>query len=361
MKRIFGFVGYACNGKSTVLESLADNNNYLYIDIPKIYRELAKLNGYSGVTEWFSSVGLEKYKKESTEAVLKYIESLSDDKDLIIDDIFDIDVYNAIIKKYPNICMIGIHSYFKDRVERLGKRRNETDKEELTYGILARDSMKRYCGIEQVLSKCNSHIENTSTIEDLYNKLQKEINKKFVICILGYSGSGKSTINEMIAKELNIPCILYGKVIKTFINKRGFIKSRHYVQERGIEEYKEYTNELMKEYLSKYLKEHNIVLIDGLVSNDVFKYICSENDVIPILINVDEEVRKQRISKRENLDDDGSKLELHKKDFIKIANGLDMIVSKCDCVVDGTLPIEEVYKEAVKKITYINKWRKENE
>lgn len=60
MKRIFGFVGYACNGKSTVLESLAKNNNYLYIDIPKIYRELAKLNGYSGVTEWFSVVGLEK-------------------------------------------------------------------------------------------------------------------------------------------------------------------------------------------------------------------------------------------------------------------------------------------------------------
>ena len=247
MRRVFGFVGYACNGKTTILKKLAKDNNYEYIDLPKIYKSLAEKNGYSGVTEWYTSIGLKQYKKESYEAVIKYIEEeLPKDKDLIIDDIFDIDIYKELEMTFPEICLIGIHSYFDNRVKRLGKRRNETDTKVLTDGIIKRDNMKNYCGIKEVLSKCITHIEKTKDIDELYKKINKEINKRFIICILGYSGSGKSTINKYLSKELDISCFFYGEYIRKIINKKGYEKSRDYIKEKGIKNYIEYTNKEIK-------------------------------------------------------------------------------------------------------------------
>ena len=51
MKRVFGLVGYACNGKSTIIKKIEGNKEYTFIDLPQIYKNEAYKNGYPGVTE----------------------------------------------------------------------------------------------------------------------------------------------------------------------------------------------------------------------------------------------------------------------------------------------------------------------
>ena len=82
--------------------------------MPQIYKNEALKNGYNGITEWYTDVGLEKYSKESRIAVLNYIDrELPRTKKLIIDDIFDISVYNRLIEIFPQMKLIGFHFFKK--------------------------------------------------------------------------------------------------------------------------------------------------------------------------------------------------------------------------------------------------------
>ena len=56
--------------------------------------------------------------------------------------------------------MIGIHSYFKDRVERLGKRRNENDDEELAYAY--RDNSLNFEIIKELTKQLIKDISNNT-------------------------------------------------------------------------------------------------------------------------------------------------------------------------------------------------------
>lgn len=38
MKSVFGLVGYACNGKSTIIKEIIRNKDYTFIDLPQIYK-----------------------------------------------------------------------------------------------------------------------------------------------------------------------------------------------------------------------------------------------------------------------------------------------------------------------------------
>lgn len=38
LKRVFGLVGYACNGKSTIIKEIIGNKDYTFIDLPQILK-----------------------------------------------------------------------------------------------------------------------------------------------------------------------------------------------------------------------------------------------------------------------------------------------------------------------------------
>ena len=104
MKRVFGLVGYACNGKSTIIEKMIDKTEFKFINLPQIYKNEAYKAGYEGVTPWYEGVGLKQYSTDSRKAVFKFIdEDLCTDQNLIIDDIFDIEVYNKLIEIFPQM------------------------------------------------------------------------------------------------------------------------------------------------------------------------------------------------------------------------------------------------------------------
>lgn len=348
MKRVFGLVGYACNGKSTIIKKIMNNKDYTFIDLPQIYKEEAYKNGYTGVTEWYTGVGLEKYREESKKAVLNYIDKeLPRTKNLIIDDIFDIDVYKRLMEIYPQMKLISFHSKYNDRLKRLSERAGITDRDELIKGLNERDNMKRYCGIEKIFTKCKYEINNKDDILNAKKLFENEIKKNLIICIVGYSGCGKSTICRFISNRLNVPLFEYGKVVTKVIKDNGYNKSREYVNDKGIDSYIELIEPNVKIELKKMMKKHKFFIIDGIVSDDIYDYLLKKHDIYSIYIRLDKTSRIKRIMERENLTFEEAENNLNIKDNIKISCGLDIITSKCNAIVESNKELNACINEVL--------------
>ena len=300
MKRVFGLVGYACNGKSTIIKKIINNKDYTFIDLPAIYKSEASKRGYAGVTEWYTGVGLKKYKETSVKAVCDYIDRiLPRNENIIIDDIFDIDIYNKLIKIFPQMKLIAFHSKYNDRLYRLSIRTGFTEHDVLVDGLKKRDNMKRYCGIEDIFPHCKYEITNQSDIESAKKRFHEDINKCLVMAIVGFSGSGKSTICNYVGEMLNIPIFKYGKEITKIVNKHGYKRSRDYIKDNGIDNYIELTNKEIMTPLKKFMDSNKFFIIDGIVSNEVYEKIRKKNEIFSIYIKLHEDERIKRIMKRE--------------------------------------------------------------
>lgn len=355
MKRVFGLVGYACNGKSTIIKKIASNKDYKFIDLPQIYKNEAAKNGYEGVTEWYTGVGLKKYAKDSRKAVLNYIDKeLPRMENLIIDDIFDIEVYNKLIKIFPQMKLISFHSKYQDRLERLKVRAGITDRDKLIEGLNARDNMKKYCGIENIFPNCKYEINNKKDIESAKKMFHDEIKKNLIICIVGYSGSGKSTVVDFVSRTLNIPIFYYGKEVTKLMNNMGYNKSREFVEANGIIAYDELVDKEIPKVLRNFMKKNKLLIIDGINSIDIYDDLKKNNEVFSIYIKLSNEQRVNRLMKREGIKKSEAFRELSIKDGIKIDSGLDIIVSKCNAIVDGSKSKEVVIDETIKLIEKIN-------
>lgn len=351
MKRVFGLVGYACNGKSTIISKMIDKNEFKFIDLPKIYKDEAYKNGYDGVTPWYLGVGLKKYRDESRKAVFKFIdEELNNLDNLIIDDIFDIEVYKKLMELFPQMELISFHSRYSDRLKRLSKRSGLTQKEELIEGLEARDGMKRYCGIEEVLTHCEYQINNKKDIDSAKMLLDNKINRNLIICIVGYSGCGKSSVCNLLSKKFDIPLFKYGKEANKFVKKYGYNKSREFVNNEGIEQYENFININMRNVLNEYMANNKVFLIDGIISCEVYDWLKENNEVFTIYIKLNKEDRIKRLMKREKIPFDVAKEELYIKDNIKIECCLDMVVSKCNSIVESSEDLDLVVDKVSKLI-----------
>lgn len=345
MANVFGIVGYACNGKSTILSKLSNNDNYKIIDLPKIYKQLAYNNGYKGVTQHFSSVGLSEYRKQSVNAVLKYIDSIEQtDKDIIIDDIFDGIIFDKIIKKFPNIKIISFHSDYEDRLQRLSKRAGINSYEQLVEGLQKRDDMKNYCGIQDILPLAYSTIYNNDSIENIYNKFIEALNKSLIICITGLSGSGKSTIVSYLAKYYNLPIFYFGKNVTEICNNYGYRKSRYLVKDKGIDNYKKIINEELYARIIKFKSSNKQFIIDGIFSLELYEKLKNDNNIYNICIKLNENSRTERLKIRENVNFEIAKQEIMQKDGIKIQCGLLEIMQEADYIYNNNYNIKDIPK-----------------
>ena len=352
MKRVFGLVGYACNGKSTIINKIVDKSEFKFIDLPQIYKNEAYKNGFDGVTPWYLGVGLEKYREESRKAVFKFIdEEISKNDNLIIDDVFDIEVYKRLIEIFPQMELISFHSRYNDRLKRLSKRAGLTQKEELISGLKARDNMKRYCGIEDVLTHCKYHINNKKDINSAKLLLDNKLNRNLIICIVGYSGCGKSSICNLLSKNFDIPLFKYGKEANKFVKKAGYNKSRDFVKSQGMEQYENFINSNMYNVLNEYMTNNKVFLIDGIISCEVYDWLKENNEMFTIYIKLDEEERLNRLIEREKIPFDKAKEELYIKDNIKIECGLDMVVAKCNCIVESNQELDLIVDKVSKLIS----------
>lgn len=345
MANVFGIVGYACNGKSTILSKLSNNGNYEIIDLPKIYKQLAYDNGYNGVTQYFSSIGLSEYRKQTVNAVLNYIDSIEiTSKDIIIDDIFDKIVFDKILKKFPNIKIISFHSDYEDRLKRLSKRAGINNYEQLVEGIKKRDDMKNYCGIQDILQLAHSTIYNNSDIENIYNQFINTLHKPLIICVTGLSGSGKSTIVSYLSEYYNIPIFYFGKNVTEICNNHGYKKSRYFVNNQGIITYKNMINKEIYMKINNFEHSNHRFIIDGIFSFELYEKLKTENDIYNICIKLDDNSRIDRLKFREKLDFEKAKAEIMQKDSIKIQCGLFEIMKDANYIYNNDYDFVDIPK-----------------
>ena len=355
MKRVFGLVGYACNGKSTIIKKIEGNKEYTFIDLPQIYKNEAYKNGYPGVTEWYNAVGLKKYLKQSRKAVLKYINNdLPKTDNLIIDDVFDVKIYDRLIKLFPQMELIAFHSKHNDRLKRLETRTGLTTKEDLLRGLEARDNMKKYCGIENIFPLCKYEINNKNDIESAKRLFNSEINRNLIICIVGYSGSGKSTVCNTVGEMLNIPVFKYGAEVTKTINNAGYKKSRDFVKENGMEAYEKIIEPKIVSALKQFMKKHKVFIVDGIVDDEIYNKLNKKNELYSIYVRLEKNKRINRLAKREKIDKSVAIEEINIKDGIKINCGMDIIISKANVILNGDRPQRKVVNEVIKIIEKFN-------
>lgn len=83
-------------------------------------------------------------------------------------------------------------------------------------------------------------------------------------------------------------------------------------------------------------------------------FIKKNNEVFSIYVKVPKNIRIQRLIEREKLDIDIAEKEINIKDNIKIDCGLDIIVSRCNVIINGERKFDSVVDETINWIEKLN-------
>ena len=187
------------------------------------------------------------------------------------------------------------------------------------------------------------------------NSLNNNVKNKYLFLFAGLPGSGKSTVIDAIEDLGKV--ITMGDVIREEAEKRQISSSDENFGKIAKELREKYGPEVIAEKCVELIKnkEDNVIIIDGLRSTaelEVFKRIwkCS---VIAIIAS--KEVRFQRISKRERIDDTKTLDDLNERDQREIKFGLEEVIENAEYKIDNNSSIEESIKNARKLVRKIIK------
>lgn len=153
------FTGWSCTGKTTVSKVLEENFSYILLSVRNISHELAIENGYSRTREWLKNTDIKTYLKECREKIIEIIKKLPDNN-IVIDDLFDWDLYLELNKKFDTRLVLFTVSE-EDRLPRI-KQRTGFDDKVSKKELQLLDSYKIDFGIEKVMKDASITINTTS-------------------------------------------------------------------------------------------------------------------------------------------------------------------------------------------------------
>jgi dephospho-CoA kinase len=170
--------------------------------------------------------------------------------------------------------------------------------------------------------------------------------KKLAIVVVGMPGSGKSTLS-MVAKELGIPVINLGDVVREEVSRRGLEQSLENLL-RIAKQLREIlgNDAIMKLAIPKIkdaINRHCIILIDGVRSFDELEYLrCNiEVEVMVLAIHTSPKSRFQRLITRSRSGDPKTWEEFKKRDLEELSWGLGNIIALADMVIINEKSYEE--------------------
>ena len=178
------------------------------------------------------------------------------------------------------------------------------------------------------------------------------------ILITGMPGSGKGTFTK-IANELGIPVIVMGELVFEETKKRGYELTPSNIASVAKSLRMEYGNEAVailvlnkiRDYYNEgKLNSDKIIVIEGLRSKEEFEvFKRSFKKVILAAILASQEIRYQRIIRRNRVDQEKDFDALARRDMRELVFGLGELVSIADFhIFNENMSIEKFEKNARK-------------
>uniref|UniRef100_A0A7C5THS1 UPF0200 protein ENM84_05865 n=1 Tax=Ignisphaera aggregans TaxID=334771 RepID=A0A7C5THS1_9CREN len=170
--------------------------------------------------------------------------------------------------------------------------------------------------------------------------------KKLAIVVVGMPGSGKSTLS-MVAKELGIPVINLGDVVREEVSRRGLEQSLENLLKIAKQLREIFGNDAIMKLAIPKIKDaidrHCIILIDGVRSFDELEYLRYniEVEIMVLAIHASPKSRFQRLITRGRLGDPRTWEEFKKRDLEELSWGLGNIIALADMVIINEKSYEE--------------------
>jgi adenylate kinase len=173
--------------------------------------------------------------------------------------------------------------------------------------------------------------------------------KRFVIVLIGPTGSGKTTQSEFLKKKYNIPTVAVDDLIRD--NPAAMQKYKTPGIDAGTPQTSEALNDLVRDRLAKMDLTKGVALDGYPATKDQADHLAAlvrKNSLpSPIILQIDvpDEVVRKRLDKRQRSDDTPEQIERRLKDYHR---ELDMIRDYYPeaniWTIDGTKPVAEVSK-----------------
>jgi len=164
-------------------------------------------------------------------------------------------------------------------------------------------------------------------------------------------GSGKSAARE-IAKELGIPVLIMGDVIREEVKKRGLKEEAKSYESVMRDIRAKLSDQIVAERTAKKLNhiKEDIVFIDGIRSLEEVRYFRKITEDVHVLALLSPfRIRLKRLSSRKRLGDPKTEKELEERDEAELKIGLGDVIAKADSyIINDDRPIE-VFKEDLRK------------
>lgn len=173
------FAGYSASGKSTLAEGINKILGYKLLDERAIIHDLAVKKGYSRSRHWLESEGLNCLVEAARSETIQNIRESQDCKGVIIDGAYDREIPEVINSVFPEarltiINIIAERDVRKNRMElRLGSLADQA-----LFELEGIDCFKREAGVEEIMSRADITIDNSTPLETTLAVLHRELGQR---------------------------------------------------------------------------------------------------------------------------------------------------------------------------------------
>ncbi|MEY8519113.1 polyprenyl synthetase family protein [Lachnospiraceae bacterium 29-84] len=170
-----------------------------------------------------------------------------------------------------------------------------------------------------------------------------------IICLTGFSCTGKTTASKLIATQHNFSVISVREVSHEIAQSHGYSRTREWLKKISTADY---LLECRKSILANLRYDNQDYIIDDLFDLQLWNDIKDNFDSVLISLSATEQSRSLRMVKRENRDELSSLQELSFLDGCKQSFGIDSVIhaSSFTISVDDCQPSEVadlVYRYAI--------------
>lgn len=173
--------------------------------------------------------------------------------------------------------------------------------------------------------------------------------KRFVIVLIGPTGSGKSTQSDFLKNRLGIPTVAADDLIRE--NPAALEKYRTPGIDLGTSQASPALNEMVRERLSKIDLSHGVVLDGYPATKDQADHLAALVRALelpsPIVIQIDvpDGVVRQRLRKRKGKEDTPELIERRLKDYHRELETIRAYYPEANIwTIDGTRTADDVWK-----------------